>query len=72
MIKRPDLLEAFERARIRNAPPDYFRNLRIVEALYEEAKALRCFPLKDPLAGLERDIRLAKILNVSTPPRQNR
>lgn len=70
MVKRPDLLEAFERAQIWNTPPDYFRNLRIFEALYEEAKALGHFPLKDPLEGLEMDIRLAKVLNVSTPPRQ--
>jgi hypothetical protein len=71
MVKRPDLLEAFERAQIRNTPPDYFWNLRICEALYEEAKALGYFPLKNPLEGIEMDIRLAKVLNVSTPPRQN-
>ena len=70
MVRRPDLIEAFERAQIRNTPPDYFRNLRIFEALYEEAKALGSFPLKDPLEGIEIDIRLAKALNVSTPPRQ--
>ena len=72
MVKRPDLLRAFECAQIRNTPPDYFRNLRIFEALYEEATALGYFPLKDPLEGIEVDIRLAKIINVPTPPRQNR
>lgn len=71
MIKRPDLIEAFERAQIRNTPPDYFRNLRIFEALYEEAKALGCFPLKDPLEGIEVNIRLAKVINVPTPPCQD-
>lgn len=71
MIDRPDLIEAFERNQIRATPPDYFRNLSLYEALYEEAKALGYFPLKDPLEGIEVDIRLAKVLNVSTPPGQN-
>jgi hypothetical protein len=37
--------------------------LRIFEALYEEAKQLGVFPLKDPLEGIEVDIRLARALN---------
>ncbi len=69
MVKRPDLLQAFEQTRIRNTPPDYFRNLKIFEALYEEAKALGHFPLPEPLEGIEVDIRLAKVINIPTPPR---
>jgi hypothetical protein len=72
MVKRPDLLQAFEQTRIRKTPPDYFQNLKIFEALYEEAKALGHFPLKDPLEGIEVDIRIAKVINVPTPPRENR
>ena len=44
--------------------PDYFRNLRIFEALYQEAERMGVFPLKDSLEGIEVDIRLAKALNV--------
>lgn len=72
MVRRPDLIQAFERSQIRNTPGDYLRNLRIFEALYEEAKALGRFPLQDPLDGIEVDLRLAKAINVSTPPRQAR
>ena len=35
----------------------------IAEALYEEARALGVFPLKDSLDGIEVDIRLARALN---------
>ncbi|MEI9479169.1 MAG: hypothetical protein WCO26_21710 [Deltaproteobacteria bacterium] len=38
-------------------------NFRIVEALYKEAVALGVIPLKNPLEGLEVDIRIAKVVN---------
>jgi hypothetical protein len=63
MLKRNSLLEAFEKEQMRDSKPDFFKNLRIFEALYEEAKQLGVFPLKDPLEGIEVDIRLAKSLN---------
>ena len=67
MIKRSDLLEAFEKEQIRQKKADYHENLKIFEALYQEAQALGIFPLEDPLEGIEVDIRLAKALNVRTP-----
>ena len=63
MIRRPDLVEAFEREYQRRQPHDYRQNLRIAEALYAEARALGVLPLKDPLDGIEVKIRLAKALN---------
>ncbi len=66
MIRRPDLVEAFERDYQRRQPHDYQQNLRIAEALYEEARALGIFPLKDPLDGIDVKIRLAKVLNSIT------
>ena len=63
MIRRPDLIEAFEHEYQRRQPHDYQQNLRIAEALYEEARALGILPLKDPLDGIEVKIRLAKALN---------
>ena len=63
MIERPDLVEAFEMEQIRNSPPDFERNLRIAESLYELARMLGAIPLKDPLEGIEVDIRLAGALN---------
>ena len=64
MLIRDTLLDSFEKEQIAKSPPDYFHNLLIFESLYEEAKKLGVFPLKDPLEGIEVDIRLAAVLNV--------
>ena len=64
MLKRRDLVEAFEKDQMRRARPDYNQNLRILEAMHREALALGALPLKDPLDGIEVDIRLAKVINV--------
>jgi hypothetical protein len=71
MLKRNSLLEAFEKEQMRSSKPDFFKNLRIFEGLYEEAKLLGVFPLKDPLEGIEVDIRLAKVLNVRKMAKKN-
>lgn len=72
MIKNRDLLREFENEVIRQSPPDYFENLKIFEALYREARGFGVFPLRDPLEGVDVDIRLAKALNVRTPARKDR
>lgn len=51
---------------MRREAPDYLRNLRLFEALYEEARMLGVLPPRDRLEGLEKDIRLARALNVSS------
>lgn len=63
MIANPKKCEAFERELIRSRQADYWENLRIVESLYREAITLGALPLKDPLEGLQVDIRIAKVLN---------
>jgi len=68
MIRNVHLMEELNKSQIRALRPDYFRNLRLFEALYREAKALGVLPLKNPLEGIEKDIRLARILNVHTTP----
>ena len=40
MIRNPHILEAFERELARRRRPDFQKNLRIFEGLYEEARAL--------------------------------
>ena len=72
MIKRSDILEAFEKEQIRQNKADYRENMRVFSALYQEAQALGIFPLEDPLEGIEVDIRLARALNVRTPSRKDR
>ena len=64
MIQRRALVDAFERELVRREAPNYFKNLKIVEALYNEARALGALPPADPLDGIEVDVHLARVLNV--------
>lgn len=66
MITNPAMVEAFEAALVRREAPNFLRNLRLVDGLYQEARALGVFPLSDPLDGIEVDLRLAQALNVRT------
>ena len=65
MIKDTRMMKEFEKNYLKKDRPDFFRNLEIFEALYEEARAFNIFPLKDPMEGLEEKILFAKALNVS-------
>jgi hypothetical protein len=58
------LLHEFEHDLISKEPPDPVQNLIIVEAMYEEARQLGIFPLKDPLEGLETDLKIARVINL--------
>ena len=62
MIKAKEFRE-FELTLLRREKPDIKRNFRILEALYEEAVALGVIPFKDPLDGLDVDLRIAKVVN---------
>jgi hypothetical protein len=63
MIKNAQKLQAFEAARTRAEKVDVEQNLRILDALYEEAIMLGALPPKDPLEGIEVKIRIAKAVN---------
>jgi hypothetical protein len=63
MVKNTLKLQAFEAERIRAEKVDVEQNLRILDALYEEALMLGALPLKDPLEGIEVKIRVAKAVN---------
>ncbi|HTE06282.1 MAG TPA: hypothetical protein VK824_08810 [Planctomycetota bacterium] len=60
MIRRCKLLDDFERGQ-RAQPVDIEANFRIHEMLLEEARQLGVIPLKDPLDGIEEDIRRARV-----------
>lgn len=64
MVRRPDILKKFEDdfARKEGRIP-YARAMKIFSSLWQEGKVLGIFPGKDPLAGIEVDIRVAKVLN---------
>ena len=69
MVKNVSKLRKIEDDHTRRTKPDLKKNLKLLDALYEEARALSVFPLKDPLEGLEVDIRIAKAINsVSKTP----
>ena len=63
MIKDAILLAEFEENELRKEKLDYGSALRIFEAMWKEAMLLGVLPLKDPLEGIEVDIKIARILN---------
>jgi len=63
MIKDNILLERFEKDLKIREKADYFKNLKIFEEMFKEAVYLNAFPLKDPLEGIEVDIKIAKVIN---------
>ena len=63
MIKDAGLLGKFEREELKKENMDYESALRIFEGMWLEGMALGVLPLKDPLEGVEVDIRIARMLN---------
>jgi hypothetical protein len=63
MIKDAKLVAEFEENQLKKEKPDYGSALRIFEAMWREAMLLGVLPLKDPLEGIEVDIKIARILN---------
>ena len=63
MIKDPALWEAWERETLWRQPADFRRNLRLLEAMYEEVRALGVMSVPQALEGLESRLRLARALN---------
>lgn len=64
--------ERWERDYIAGEPPNFWKNLHLLEAMYEHARALGVFPPADPLDGFETTLWLGKVVNVSTTPGKNR
>ena len=64
MVKNPQLLKEFEDILIQKEGRHPFNySLLIFETLWEEGKKLGVLPLKDPLEGIEVDIKIAQIVN---------
>jgi hypothetical protein len=68
MIRNIREWQAWEDALIAGEAPDFARNLRLFEMMYEEALALGILPGADPLDGIEDTIHLVRQLHVSTTP----
>jgi hypothetical protein len=63
MIANPKKLQKFENELLKKQRVDIMQNFRIVEALYREAVILRVIPMRDPLDGLDIDIKIARAVN---------
>jgi hypothetical protein len=72
MIRDREAWMAWERQYLRDTPVDFYRNLRLYEALYEQARRLGMLPSKEPLAELGDKIRLAEAIHVSGTTRSAR
>jgi len=69
MIKNREILQKFEKEFVRKEINNILKNIRLVEAMFNEAVSLGVFPLKEPLSGIEIDIKIAKAINsVSKTP----
>ncbi len=64
MIRNREKWADWESQYIRATPADFERNLQIVESLYVHAAALDALERRDPLAGLDTVVYLAKVVNV--------
>jgi hypothetical protein len=64
MVRHPEILKRFEDdlARKEGRVP-YAQAMKMFSSLWQEGKELGVISGKDPLAGIEVDIRLAKVLN---------
>jgi transcriptional regulator with XRE-family HTH domain len=62
-VRKRSELQRFEHDFLREEKVDIVRNFDIVDALYKEAVTLGIFPLKNPLDGIEVDLKIAKVVN---------
>lgn len=64
MIKNPELLRKIEDDFVRHEGRlSYSQSLRIFTAMWNEGIRLGVLPPKEPLEGIEVDIKIAKVLN---------
>lgn len=66
MIKDRKAWEEFEREYSRGRKPDFYKNLAMVNELHRHALKMGVFG-KDPLDGIEVDLRVARIINHILP-----
>jgi hypothetical protein len=62
MVRNPHILQRFEDEENRASPPDFERNLKLLEAMFEHARALGAW--ERSIDTLPTKLRLARVLNV--------
>jgi hypothetical protein len=69
VIKNGEAVRRLEKELLQKEKVDFFKNIRLVEALYKEAVSLGVFPPRDTLADLDTVIKIARVVNsVSKSP----
>jgi len=64
MIKDPVLVKKFEDAFIRDEGKlNFDSSMQLFASMWNEAVRFGVFPPKDPLEGIDVDVRVAKVLN---------
>ena len=63
MIRDVDELQRFERDFSRTHRLSHRQALAVLDGLWAEGKALGVLPPKDPMSGIDVNIRIARILN---------
>ncbi len=63
MIKNPDILKRLERKVIKEDKLSFDQASALFENMWKEGVNLGVLPPKDPLEGIDVDIRVARILN---------
>ena len=63
MIKNYKKIQKLERELIKKEKANLAKNFRLIEAMYDEAVELGIIPMKNPLDGLEIDIKIAEVVN---------
>jgi len=63
LIRNPRILDNLERKVMKEEKLSFSEALAIFEAMWKEGMTLGVIPPKDPLEGVETDIRIARILN---------
>lgn len=58
-----DAFRKFEIEFVKKERVDIKKNFHLVEALYHEAVTLGILPPKNPLDGIEVDLKIAKVVN---------
>lgn len=70
VITNRHIWEEWQNEFYRREPPRFETNMRLMEAMLEEAVELGVLPSREPLEGVETKIRLARVLNVSGTSRK--
>lgn len=60
--------QSFEKKMMEQENLNIRQKFKIINALYEEAIALGALPLKNPLEGIDIDIKIARVVNSVSKP----